>query len=464
MENRDISSTLAWILIFLLFPIIGFFTYIFFGRNWKVINPTKKDRIRTLRHKTDAVLKELNEKQKGHFAQIIDGGLSTGIARIIRIAQENSDTLLTINNSVDVLQSGEEKFEKLKKDLYDARSFIHMEYFIWRVDPLTEEIKNILITKAQEGVEIRIIYDPIGSLFSWVFHRKYFREMQRAGIGVVPFFNKLSPLKITTINYLLHRKIVVIDGMIGYTGGMNMGQEYIDGGREFASWRDTHMRIEGNATLSLQATFAVNWEEVCNESLFDRKYFPFSTQNIYGHVPVQILSSEPHAFWQPIKQSLFVMVLAAQKNVYIQTPYFIPDANLFEALKIAALSGVDVKIMITGIPDKRIPYWAAFTYFEELLLAGAKIYHYDTGFMHAKTCSVDGKLCSIGTTNMDIRSLHLSYENNVIIYDVKTAQKLENDFIDDMAMCTQFTIDDYKKITVFAKFRNSFVRLFSPLL
>lgn len=464
MENRDISSTLAWILVFLLFPIIGFVVYIFFGRNWKVINPTKKNRIRSLHEKTEKVLRRIREKQKTHLTRIEEDGISHGVARMLRIAQKNSDALLTHNNSVEILQSGEEKFARLEKDLQKAQSFIHMEYFIWRADPLTEKITDILIRKAQEGVEVRILYDPIGSLLTRIMHPRHFSRMRKAGIEVRAFFNKLSPLRITTVNHLLHRKIVVIDGVTGYTGGMNMGQEYVDGGSRFTSWRDTHVRVVGEAVLSLQTTFATNWEEVRGESLFDEKYFPHAKEVGSGNLPVQIISSEPHAYWQPIKQSLFAMVLSAKKNVYIQTPYFIPDTNLFEALKIMALSGVDVKVMVTGIPDKRVPYWAAFTYFEELLFAGVKIYHYNAGFMHAKTLSIDGAVCSIGTTNMDIRSLHLSYENNVIIYDQEVAKELEDDFANDIEKCTRFTFSDYRKINLFKKFRNSLVRLLSPLL
>lgn len=464
MENRDISSTLAWILVFLLFPIIGFFLYIFFGRNWKIVNPKKKDRIHNLHEKTEAVLEDIRNRQEILFEKISKGSLSHGIKRMLRIAQKNSDALLTLNNSVTVLHTGQGKFEQLKKDLKKAESFIHMEYFIWRIDPLTKEIKDILIEKAQSGVEVRILFDPIGSFLVRLMNHRYFKELKKVGVEVTPFFNTLSPLRITTINYLLHRKIVVIDGKIGYTGGMNMAQEYTDGGKRFSAWKDTHVRIAGMATLSLQMTFAVNWEEAKKESLFGDKYFPLDIEAQYGEVPVQVISSEPHAYWQPIKQSLFAMVLSAEKHVYIQTPYFIPDANLFEALKVIALSGVDVKVMVTGQVDKMIPYWAAFTYFQELLHAGVKIYHYNEGFMHAKTISVDGQMCSIGTTNMDIRSLHLSYENNVVIYDEKVTKELEHEFVDDLTHCKRFTWENYKKINVFAKFRNSLVRLLSPLL
>jgi cardiolipin synthase A/B len=464
MENRDISSTLAWILIFLLFPIVGFVLYIFFGRNWKVVSPNKKEHIRDIQNKFDNVLADARKRQDDFIKTLSRDTISYGRERMLRIAQQSTDSLLTFHNDIEILQSGKGKFKRLKEDISHAKKFVHLEYFIWRDDSLTREFRDLLIKKAQEGVEVRILYDPIGSLLTRIFHPKHFSMMRAAGVEVAPFYNKLSPLKITTINYLLHRKIVVIDGHTAYTGGMNMGKEYIDGGRRFDAWRDTHVRIAGEAVLSLQASFAVNWEESTGRSLFDEKYFQKCLSREYSDLMIQVISSDPHAYWQTIRQSLFAMAMAARDHVYIQTPYFIPDANLFEALKIIALSGVRVKIMVAGMPDKKIAHWAAFTYFEELLNAGVEIYHYNKGFLHAKTFIIDGTVCSIGTTNMDIRSLHLSYENNVVIFDRKTTQYLEKDFNNDLIHCNQFTIDDYKKIGMWKKLRNSLVRLLSPLL
>jgi cardiolipin synthase len=463
MENRDTSSTLAWILIFLLFPIIGFFVYLFFGRNWKVVNPKKKAKINEIHSKTSDIFTKIKDKQGDYISTILKSKSSNDIKKILYVSQKNSDALLTTHNSVRVFNNGKDKFMNLESDLKKAKSFIHMEYFIWRDDKLTNRIKNILITKAKEGVEVRIIYDPIGSFWTALFHRKYFNQMRKAGIEVKAFFNSLSPLRFSTINYILHRKIVIIDAIIGYVGGMKMGQEYIDGGK-YKSWRDTHLRLQGNAVLSLHTDFVINWEEVSSQSLFSDKYFPMHYIDNTNNIPIQVISSEPDSYGQPIKQSLFMMILAAKEKVYIQTPYFIPDVNLLEALKVSALAGVDVRVMTTGIPDKRMPYWAAFTYFEELLSTGVKIYHYNSGFMHAKTILVDASFCSVGTTNMDIRSLETSYENNVVIYDEAITQELEDDFIQDLNQCSPFTIIDYNQVNVFAKFRNSVVRLLSPLL
>lgn len=467
-ENRDTGSTLAWILVLIGLPVVGLVIYVFFGRNWKVHSLRKKLRISALRKKSTQALYALHAAQRDRVRTTIathpHGAL---LAQTLRVGQNNADVLLTYDNTVKIFQSGHAKFSRLKADIKRARSFIHMEYFIWRSDPLTEDIADALIAKARDGVEVRILYDPAGTMTTRIFHPKLFRRMRRGGVRIIPFFNALSPLKITTINYVLHRKIVIIDGHIAYTGGMNMAQEYIDGGKRFAQWRDTHMRLTGESVLALHATFAVNWEQTTKESLLDNaRYFPkpLPAPPDARRVAVQTLATRPLAYWQPIAYSLLTLILSARKSVYIQSPYFIPDESLYNALKMMALSGVDVRIMVAGVPDRYLPYWAAVTYFEGLLLAGAKIYRYMDGFMHAKTVIIDGVVCTVGTTNMDIRSLRLSYENNVVILDEVTAKELTRDFVRDLASCKRFSFGNYTRIGWLAQLRNSVARLFSPLL
>lgn len=467
MENRDTGSTLAWILVLILLPVVGFLLYIFFGRHWRVHSVRKQRRITQLQKKSLHALLGVRAVQKERMDAMIKKHASAAVTQTLRVVQDSPDALLTLHNTIKVFQRGQDKFHRLKADIRAARTFVHMEYFIWRADPLTQEIANVLIAKVAEGVTVRVLYDPIGSLLTTLRHPTFFRRMRRAGVQVVPFFNLLSPFKITTINYILHHKIVVIDGVIAYTGGMNMAQEYIDGGKRFASWRDTHLRLTGECVLALHATFARNWEQATKESLFDvARYFPLPHPPSPGkrHVPISVLSTQPMAYWQPIANSLLMMILAARHSVYIQSPYFIPDESLYNALKMIALTGVDVRIMVTGVPDKRLPYWAALTYFEGLLLAGVKVYHYMDGFLHAKTVVVDGAVCAIGTTNLDIRSLYLSHENNLIVYDEVTAKELERDFMRDLAACARFSFGSYTRIGRLAKMRNSVARLLSPLM
>ncbi len=468
MENRDAGSTLAWILVFIALPVVGFLIYIFFGRNWKVHSPRKKLQISQLQKKSAQALIAVRSMQKERIdTMIATAPHPSKVSQILRVTQDSPDVLFTVHNTVKIFHSGRDKFNRLKADIKNAQTFIHMEYFIWRADPLTEEIADLLIAKAAEGVTVRILYDPIGSLKTTLFHFTHLRRMRRGGVRILPFFNSLSPFKITTINYILHHKIVIIDGQVGYTGGMNMAQEYIDGGKRFASWRDTHVRLMGEGVLALQATFARNWEQATKESLFDtERYFP-TPAPLHGDthtVPIQMLATQPMAYWQPIAYSLLTLILSARRSVYIQSPYFIPDESLFNALKIVALTGIDVRIMVTGIPDKRLPYWAALTYFEGLLLAGVKVYHYMDGFLHAKTMTVDGEICAIGTTNLDIRSLRLSHENNIVIFDAITTRQMERRFIHDVASCTRFSFGSYTRIGPLAKLRNSIARLLSPLL
>jgi len=333
-----------------------------------------------------------------------------------------------------------------------------MEYFIWRSDKLGNEIKEILIEKVKQGVEVRILCDAVGSL---LISKNYVKELRKNGIQFHNSRNLTAFFRLSTLNYRNHRKIVAIDGEIGYTGGMNLGQEYIDGGKRFKIWRDTHLRIEGPEASHLQAIFAMSWYTTTNEKLFSQKYYNIVNR---GNVATQITTSGPDSKWNSIKQLYLSLIATSKKYVWIQSPYFVPDLSISDALKNAALSGIDVRIMVTGVPDKKIPYWAAFTFFEELLEAGVKVYHYKKGFFHAKTINTDGELCSIGTANMDIRSFNLNYELNTLIYDERIAKKLEKDFLHDLKSCKEFTAKKYEELPKLVKARNSISRLFAPLL
>jgi len=456
LDNRSPQSIMAWMLLFIIFPIGGVVLYILIGRNWRAISKKRKIANQMLDRQLAKVLWPLIRRQD---IAIKDLQKSPKInPKLLSLLHRNSPSLLTINNSMKVIQSGKEKFDLMMKDLKAAKRFIHMEYYVWNNDSLTNKIKDILIQKSQSGVEVRILYDALASFF---LSKKYIKEMRAAGILIYPYFNFLSLFKFHTVNYRLHRKIVVIDGKIGYTGGMNMGKEYVDGGR-YKFWRDTHMRIVGEAVSGLQGVFTISWFNTTKERLFNVKYFP--QQQYKGRLPIHITTSGPDSKWAAIRQLYFSMISSAHDKVYIQSPYFIPEPSVYEALITAGLSGVDVRVMLTGIADKRIPYWAAFTYLKNLLEAGVKIYHYKKGFLHAKTVNVDSSFCSIGTANMDIRSFHLNYELNTLIYDEGVAQRLEQAYIEDLKHCQEFTIKQYNNISVFFKFRNSLSRLLSPIL
>ncbi len=466
LDNREPTETFAWILIFILMPGFGFALYLIVGRNWRRAYDNKSRLPQAVAKQLLQIflpLRDLSES-KAERVQLKDHFIE---AKLVELLKNNSHSYLTTENRVQFFHQGADKFDALKKDLRAAKRFIHLEYFIWYSDDaLGQELKEILLEKVRAGVEVRILYDFSGSLFTLC--GDYVKEMREAGIEAYPFFNYLSNFKIHTINYRNHRKIAVIDGTIGYTGGMNVGQEYIDGGKEFDAWRDTHMRVEGEAASVLQAVFAIDWyNTVSNDDIFDEKYYPVDFEQSMDHPPVamQLPTSGFDSQWPSILHAYFTLITSARKNVYISSPYFVPEPSIVMALKTAAMRGVDVKLLLTGNPDKpRITYWAAFSYLEDLIRAGVKIYFYQPGFFHAKIFSCDGQMCSLGTANLDIRSFRLNYEINAVIYNTELTQELDRQFTIDLDNSTEFTLKDFSQLSLPIKLRNSLCRLVSPIL
>jgi len=457
LDNREPSSTIAWLILFIVFPILGFIIYLFFGRRLRrssnqlvhqFIERHLVERLSPLIKRQEAELKKLQPKWTTAYKR-----------ELMQLLYQTSHSLVTANNKITLFHHGKEKFDRLFEDIKAAKHFIHLEYFIWRSDQLGERVKEALIEKAKEGVEIRVLYDSIGGL--WL-GKRYIRELRAAGIEIYPYFNFLSLFRIHTLNFRNHRKLAIIDGKIGYNGGLNIGQEYIDGGR-FKFWRDTHLRVEGETTAIYQAIFAIDWYNTTKKQLFDEKYYKFSF-DFEEHTLLQVYTSGPDSEWESVKQLYFMLIKSAQKRLYIQSAYFIPDASILMALKIAALIGIEVKIIVTGVVDHWLPYWSAFTYFEDLLKAGVRIYHYKKGLMHAKIISIDSQVCSIGTANLDIRSFHLNYEANTLIYDERYAQEIEGQFMEDLKECREFTLKDLIQLNPVVRVRNSLARLFAPLL
>jgi cardiolipin synthase len=269
-----------------------------------------------------------------------------------------------------------------------------------------------------------------------------------------------------TISYRNHRKITVVDGVIGYTGGMNIGEEQLDGGDGFDSWRDTQVRLVGESAAVLQAVFMVDWYNAIGESLFHAQYFPSDAMDpAQGDTPVQLLTSGPDSQWAAIRQLYAFMIVSARRHVYIQSPFFIPDPTLAEALSEAALSGVDVRIMVSARPSgNRLPDWAGNTFIEDIVKAGVRVFLYEKGYMHAKTISIDSEICSIGSANIDIRSFSINYELNAVFYSERLAKELENDFERDLEYCREFEPAAYRKRSAVSRFRDSVARVLSPLL
>ena len=458
-ENRRPQATLAWILVFILAPVIGGLIYILFGRDRKAFSKQRRLLRQDLEGNALPLLAPLLSRQDAEIARLEDESISH--KKLLMLVKRNSHSALTRHNHVEIQQDAAEFYPSMTKDLESARHSIHLQYFIWGADPFTEGLKQILSAKAKAGVEVRLLYDPIGSQAH--VGRAYVRDMVAAGIRMAP----TSPLyELHTISYRNHRKITVVDGQIGYTGGMNVGQEQISGGEGFDFWRDTQLRIAGEAVALLQAVFMVDWYNAVRENLFAHAYFPLSVMKVTeGDVPVQILTSGPDSQWAAIRQLYSFMIVSARRHVYIQSPFFIPDAIIAEALMSAALSGIDVRLMLSARPSgNRLPDWAGNTYLADLVDAGVRVFLYQKGYLHAKTISIDSEICSVGSANIDIRSFSINYEINAVLYSERLAKELEEDFKRDLMHCTEFDAAEYQKRSVATRFRDSAARILSPLL
>ncbi len=462
LENRSPQLTFAWLLLFYLVPVVGIFIYFMFGRDHRAFSRQNKLLRQELRNIiiTSEHLAEVSTQQDQEIEKLKQAGPPV-YSRVLELNRRNGRPPLFPCNAVEILQNGHEKYPRLLEDLRAAQHSIHLEYYEWSSDPFTEQVKEILLAKAQQGVEVRILYDPVGSFV--MLHRRYVREMNQGGVKMIPY----SPLYyIHTISYRNHRKIAVIDGKIGYIGGMNMAQTYLTGPRHghFKGWRDTHVRFTGQGVWGLQGTFVIQWYNATGERLADPAYFPPIAEP-HGYLPLQIITSGPDSQWQGIRRLYFAMITAAQRHVYIQSPFFILDESLSEALSGAARVGIDVKVMLAPHgPDGGFAYRAGYTYAENMARAGVQVYYYQGEYFHAKTINIDSVLCSVGSANMDIRSFSINYESNLVIYDEKTARELEQDFLNDLRHCKKFNVRNYRRGNIVGRVRDSLFRLASPLL
>ena len=464
LENRRPQATMAWMLLFLGLPGLGLAIDVLFGRDRKAFSRERKLVRQNLAATAGPLLAPLLQRQDEEIARL--ERQSPVRRRLMSLVRRNSHSVLTTRNSVAIQQDASTHYPSLVADLKAARRSIHLQYYIWRNDPFTRELKEILLERARSGVAVRLLYDPFGSLFQLT--RSYRRELEEAGAQIIPV-SGLS--RIHTISYRNHRKIAVIDGRVGYTGGMNIGQEHLDGGPHFDRWRDTQVRIEGEGAAVLQAIFMTDWYNATQEDLFAPEEFPRhkgsdEVPDERAYVPVQILTSGPDSEWRAIRQLYFAMIVSAQHRVRLQSPFFILDPTIAEALRSAALSGVEVEVMVSdrGEGLNQAPYWAANTYLAEVAAAGVRVHLYKQGYLHAKTLSIDGDVCSIGSANLDIRSFSINYELNAIIYDARLTQELEAAFERDLGGCRPFDLEEYEGRSALSRFRDSAARLLSPLL
>ncbi|MDM0690026.1 cardiolipin synthase [Clostridium perfringens] len=455
LERKQPEKTIAWLLILTLLPPIGLILYIFLGRNWKrnKLNDRTNPKINDL---ISPILDEYPEKQ---------------YVPLMELLAFNSDSPIFVNNDIKIYKDGVEKFKDLKEELLKAKHHIHLEYYIVNSDEIGNEIKDILIKKALEGVKVRFIIDKVGSSS---LKRSYIKDLKKAGVSVVMYSYFLAPLlKVinTQINYRNHRKIVVIDGQVGFLGGINIGDEYLGRNKKFGYWRDTHLMIKGDFVLALQAVFLddfITIEKANNSyTFYDKEFDKYFPENIVAkeRVLMQLVKSGPDSTFPAIMQSVLKMIMTARENIYITTPYFVPPSSIIEALRIASLSGIDVKIIFPEKSDHFMVNKASKSYLAELMDCGIEVYFYDkSSFIHSKTMTIDGKICTLGTANMDIRSFELNYEINTVIYDKEITCKLDALFFEDLLKSRHFKIEEYEKSTKFDKFIEGVTRIFSALL
>ncbi|WP_233879695.1 cardiolipin synthase [Virgibacillus halodenitrificans] len=456
LERKDASSTWAWLMVLLFIPIAGFFLYLIFGK------PISKRRIFTWDTKSRLGVKAAVQSQLRALEEQRFDFKDKQIAEhedLVYLHLRNDDAIFTQDNKVKIFTDGKEKFDALAKDLEKATDHIHLLYYIIRSDELGQRIADILVKKANEGVDVRVLYDDMGSRS---LKRSYIKRLRAAGVQVEAFFPPKIPKINFKINYRNHRKLAIIDGKVGYIGGFNIGDEYLGKDKKFGYWRDTHLRIYGDSVNNMQTRFILDWNQASrNHILYEERYYAAEPA---GDVGIQVVSSGPDSDWEQIKNGYIKMIMSAKDYIYIQTPYFIPDESLRDALRIATLSGVKVKIMIPNKPDHPFVYWATLSYIGDLLNAGAEIYIYQDGFLHAKTIVVDGEIASVGTANIDVRSFRLNFEVNAFLYDKEVAAKLEDAYNADILLSTQMTKKLYQRRSLGIRFKESVSRLISPVL
>ena len=363
------------------------------------------------------------------------------------------------NNSVEFITDGRQMFDTMMQDIMSARETINIMFFIVKNDETGRQFIDALTQKAREGVEVRLLLDSMGSR---QINDRVLRDFLDAGGKRAYFFPRKLNLVNFDFNYRNHRKLAVIDGIIGYTGGFNIAREYLGLKKKFGYWRDTHIRITGQSVQDINARFILDWRTASKEKIVLSEAF-YSGVISEGNTGIQIVSSGPDSVKEEVKRSLMKMITSAERSIYVQTPYFVPDDSILESLKMAAQCGVDVRVMIPCMPDHPLVYWATYSYAGELVKSGGRVFIYENGFLHSKTMVVDGEVGTVGSANFDRRSFSLNFESNAFIYDKKEAQTMERIFCEDLKECRELTISLYENRSRTIKVKEVAARLLSDL-
>ncbi|SFN75958.1 cardiolipin synthase [Bizionia echini] len=455
LKNINPTKTLSYILVLVVFPFLGLIVYYFFGQEYrknKIFN-----RKNVLNEKIVQKLGkdfELSESQLHKLDDFLDEKI-----KLVNLLNNNKNTPVTLHNELQIIKNAKDKFDLLFEDLKHAKHHIHLEYYILKDDNIGTELINILCDKASEGIKVRLSFDDVGSKIS----SKTKRRMTKSGVEFYAFMPVLFPSFTGKMNYRNHRKIAIIDGKVGYVGGINVSDNYVNYKNGDSYWRDTHLRIVGEALKPLQVHFLLTWDFVSNSSCkISSELFPdVAVDSINA---VQIAASGPDTDWANIMEAIFVAINTAEDYVYVTTPYFIPNDEIITSLQIAAKSGLDVRLLIPKTSDSWTAKHATNSYLERLLEAQVKVYRYTKGFIHAKTMVVDDLFSTIGTANLDYRSFNINFEINALIYNKKTSIELKNIFLEDLNDSEELTLETWQQRTKFSKLKESYCRLWSPLL
>lgn len=445
-ENRNPVKSLAWVTVLILLPAVGLVLYFFFGRNIKNKRMISRRNKRRLKRAV-----QLPSGQQKHPRTLGEHG-----SRLAKLATSLAGSPFYTDNAVEIFSDGTSKFNALKQDLLAASNYINIQYYIFENDNIGSEIAAILIDKARQGVKVRVIYDHVGS-----FHvnSTFFKRLRAAGVEAYPFFKVAFIPLASKVNWRNHRKMVIIDGKVGYIGGMNIADRYIDGGNKFDLWRDCHLRVSGPAVAALHYSFARDWNFMGRELLDE-----FPSPSPSGNVGIQLVTGGPMSQWNSMAQIFLQAISTATRRIWIQTPYFLPPEYLGKALQNAALAGVDVRIMMPRHGDSLLLGLASRSYFTELLRAGVKFYLFERGMLHSKLIIIDDDLSTVGSANFDFRSFEHNFEGNFIIYSAEVNSKLQKVFLVDQADATRIHGVAWKKRPLHQKISESLLRLLSPIL
>jgi len=462
-ETRSPAKTFAYLLLVFFLPVAGLFIYLMVGINYRKRKLYNKKLTLNLNFYSD--LRKRIFPPAGKMLKEY-GGLLGDKEYVARLLLKDNLSPLSVNTNVKLLINGENKYRDLIEAMESAKDHIHLEYYIFASDETGERIAEVLMRKAREGVKVRLIYDDFGSKH---MSNAFEKRLKAAGIEVYAFYKIYLILLAQRLNYRDHRKIVVIDGHTGFLGGINIANHYTNepeySAKNKVYWRDTHVRLEGSAVYSLQYIFLATWNFCSGQQLkADERYFPVIPAGPPPEQMVQIVSSGPDSPNSLVFLSFLAAIMTARKRIRITTPYFIPNLTLMDALKAAALAGVEIELLVPEKSDAWIIDLAAVPYYDELILAGVKVYRYKKGFVHAKSMTIDGMMSIVGTSNMDLRSFDFNFEVNAVIYGTETAEALDRTFDEDLKVSELINKEKWKKRGPFRRIQEYSMRLLSSLL